>query len=342
VQAGGDAPIVTSLHDLLGALCEHDTHRDGALDIDEFGELLQHTEMAEAVLPRGEQLDSSRIARMFRRADADGDGQVDFNELFAYLQPARHRKHASVAPAARIDRKVLTPAVNLLGRVAVHLAGAEEEDDEEDEDLELYDDLGGGSGSEEEDREEERWKRVAEHRRRSKYEQARGRAEAKQRAEEGKRSREADAADVAALTKEGGDYIARLRANVQATVAAGYDDHTESLTPRAMRRLCRQVQRYDTSGDGRLDFDAFVQLCAKVVAASEGGVELSSLQLLALFSQADVTGIKSICASQWCWAREQLAAIVAQQTQAHQLRLAREAEASGKARKTLAITYSGR
>ena len=80
----------------------------------------------------------------------------------------------------------------------------------------------------------------------------------------------------------------------------------------------------------------------QVVAASEGGVELSSLQLLALFSQADVTGIKSICASQWCWAREQLAAIVAQQTQAHQLRLAREAEASGKARKTLAITYSGR
>ena len=48
-----------------------------------------------------------------------------------------------MAPAARIDRKVLTPAVNLLGRVAVHLAGAEEEDDEEYEDLELYDDLGG-------------------------------------------------------------------------------------------------------------------------------------------------------------------------------------------------------
>ena len=46
MQAGGDAPIVTSLHDLLGALCEHDTHRDGALDIDEFGELLQHTEVA--------------------------------------------------------------------------------------------------------------------------------------------------------------------------------------------------------------------------------------------------------------------------------------------------------
>jgi hypothetical protein len=104
------------------------------------------------------------------------------------------------------------------------------------------------------------------------------------------------------------------------------------------------MQRYDRSGEGRLSLDDFCILCERVAEAAvrgaadaagsdggaarsggekggeKGGEVLSRLQLMALFAQADVTGAHAICASQWAWARGQLAALLQTTIKAHEQR----------------------
>ena len=133
----------------------------------------------------------------------------------------------------------------------------------------------------------------------------------------------ADRTAAAALASEAA-YIDTITAQVGVSVAAGFVDHTRQLTPRALQRLYRQMQRYDRTGRGRLGWDGFQQLCARV-ASAQGDVELHQLQLMALFTQADVTGERAICASQWCWARAQLAGLLSKARQLDEQRAAREA-----------------
>jgi len=202
----------------------------------------------------------------------------------------------------------------------VHLAGAEraeaaggEEEDEEDEEILTLRTLA---------------KQAAERRR----EEARERAGARQLEEEQRRTRAVDQEDARALSVS--DYGSRLRAQVRRTVAGGYVDHTAALSPRALRRLCRQVQKFDKGGEGRLSFNDFCSLCTRV--AEVQSVKLNSMQLFALFTQADVTGEKAICASQWCWARGQLANLLTQQLRAQGAREERRRAAASTAQESKA------
>ena len=147
----------------------------------------------------------------------------------------------------------------------------------------------------------------------------------------------------------GRQYVEKINLRIAETTAAGYDDHTAQLTPRAHKQLCRQLQRYDRSGEGRLDLEDFCTLCAKVAEMAVAGGSsweeatqarspskqaeqpelISRLQMMALFSQADVTGAHNLCASQWAWARTQLAGLIEHQVK---VRKAREEQAAARAK----------
>jgi hypothetical protein len=176
-----------------------------------------------------------------------------------------------------------------------------------------------------------RWKRMAAATRRKRREEAAAKAFAAQAKLDADLARQADDSAARALSTE---YITKLQTAVMATVAAGYPDHTRTLSPEALQRLYCQIQRHDTSGTGRLHFADFERLCRKVMEHSNG-IELTRLQLLALFSQADTTGQKSLCASQWCRARAELALMLAQQAHAQQV-----CRANDSGEQLLALTYS--
>ena len=295
------APLRASWLQLPSADCDRlrQVDEEGSFVSDPKGESFDHV------------FDQGRVIRLFKRADADGDGAIDFNELFTYVQPTRNQRHAGVEPVTRLQ-KVLTPAAALLQDVAAHIASALT-DEAEDED------------------EAVRWKRVAAATRRKRLEEAAAKAFAAQAKVDADLARQADDSAARALSTE---YLTKLRTMVMGTVAAGYPDHTRTLSPEALQRLYCQIQRHDTSGTGRLHFADFERLCRKVMEHSNG-VELTRLQLLALFSQADVTGQKSICASQWCRARAELALMLAQQTHAQQL-----CKVNDSGEQLLALTYS--
>ena len=206
--------------------------------------------------------------------------------------------------------------------MAAHIASALTDEAEDEDEAEA---------AEGEDDEGVRWKRVAAATRRKRLEEAAAKAFAAQAKVDADLARQADDSAARALSTE---YLTKLRTMVMGTVAAGYPDHTRTLSPEALQRLYCQIQRHDTSGTGRLHFADFERLCRKVMEHSNG-VELTRLQLLALFSQADVTGQKSICASQWCRARAELALMLAQQTHAQQL-----CKVNDSGEQLLALTYS--
>jgi hypothetical protein len=136
--------------------------------------------------PKGESFehvfDRGRVVRLFNRADADGDGAVDFNELFTYVQPARNQKRAGVEPVTRLQ-KVLTPAAALLQNVAAHIASdglSALTDEAEDEAVEGEEDEG------------MRWKRVAAATRRKRREEAAAKAFAAQAKLDADLARQAD------------------------------------------------------------------------------------------------------------------------------------------------------
>ena len=305
------APLRASWLQLPSADCDRlrQVDEEGSFVSDPKGESFDHV------------FDQGRVIRLFKRADADGDGAIDFNELFTYVQPTRNQRHAGVEPATRLQ-KVLTPAAALLQDVAAHIASALTDEAEDEDEAEA---------AEGEDDEGVRWKRVAAATRRKRLEEAAAKAFAAQAKVDADLARQADDSAARALSTE---YLTKLRTMVMGTVAAGYPDHTRTLSPEALQRLYCQIQRHDTSGTGRLHFADFERLCRKVMEHSNG-VELTRLQLLALFSQADVTGQKSICASQWCRARAELALMLAQQTHAQQL-----CKVNDSGEQLLALTYS--
>ena len=305
------APLRASWLQLPSADCDRlrQVDEEGSFVSDPKGESFDHV------------FDQGRVIRLFKRADADGDGAIDFNELFTYVQPTRNQRHAGVEPVTRLQ-KVLTPAAALLQDVAAHIASALTDEAEDEDEAEA---------AEGEDDEGVRWKRVAAATRRKRLEEAAAKAFAAQAKVDADLARQADDSAARALSTE---YLTKLRTMVMGTVAAGYPDHTRTLSPEALQRLYCQIQRHDTSGTGRLHFADFERLCRKVMEHSKG-VELTRLQLLALFSQADVTGQKSICASQWCRARAELALMLAQQTHAQQL-----CKVNDSGEQLLALTYS--
>ena len=305
------APLRASWLQLPSADCDRlrQVDEEGSFVSDPKGESFDHV------------FDQGRAIRLFKRADADGDGAIDFNELFTYVQPTRNQRHAGVEPVTRLQ-KVLTPAAALLQDVAAHIASALTDEAEDEDEAEA---------AEGEDDEGVRWKRVAAATRRKRLEEAAAKAFAAQAKVDADLARQADDSAARALSTE---YLTKLRTMVMGTVAAGYPDHTRTLSPEALQRLYCQIQRHDTSGTGRLHFADFERLCRKVMEHSNG-VELTRLQLLALFSQADVTGQKSICASQWCRARAELALMLAQQTHAQQL-----CKVNDSGEQLLALTYS--
>ena len=319
------APLLSSWLHLPSADC------DRLRQVDEEGSFVSN--------PKGESFehvfDRGRVVRLFNRADADGDGAVDFNELFTYVQPARNQKRAGVEPVTRLQ-KVLTPAAALLQNVAAHIAseGLSALTDEAhiaSDGLSALTDEAEDEAVEGEEDEGMRWKRVAAATRRKRREEAAAKAFAAQAKLDADLARQADDSAARALSTE---YITKLQTAVMATVAAGYPDHTRTLSPEALQRLYCQIQRHDTSGTGRLHFADFERLCRKVMEHSNG-VELTRLQLLALFSQADATGQKSLCASQWCRARAELALMLAQQAHAQQV-----CRANDSGEQLLALTYS--
>ena len=305
------APLLSSWLHLPSADC------DRLRQVDEEGSFVSN--------PKGESFehvfDRGRVVRLFDRADADGDGAVDFNELFTYVQPAQNQKRAGVEPVTRLQ-KVLTPAAALLQNVAAHIAS---------DGLSALTDEAEAEAAEGEEAEGMRWQRVAAATRRKRREEAAAKAFAAQAKLDADLARQADDSAARALSTE---YITKLQTAVMATVAAGYPDHTRTLSPEALQRLYCQIQRHDTSGTGRLHFADFERLCRKVMEHSNG-VELTRLQLLALFSQADATGQKSLCASQWCRARAELALMLAQQAHAQQV-----CRANDSGEQLLALTYS--
>ena len=305
------APLRASWLQLPSADCDRlrQVDEEGSFVSDPKGESFDHV------------FDQGRVIRLFKRADADGDGAIDFNELFTYVQPTRNQRHAGVEPVTRLQ-KVLTPAAALLQDVAAHIASALTDEAEDEDEAEA---------AEGEDDEGVRWKRVAAATRRKRLEEAAAKAFAAQAKVDADLARQADDSAARALSTE---YLTKLRTMVMGTVAAGYPDHTRTLSPEALQRLYCQIQRHDTSGTGRLHFADFERLCRKVMEHSKG-VELTRLQLLALFSQADVTGQKSICASQWCRARAELALMLAQQAHAQQV-----CRANDSGEQLLALTYS--
>ena len=305
------APLRASWLQLPSADCDRlrQVDEEGSFVSDPKGESFDHV------------FDQGRVIRLFKRADADGDGAIDFNELFTYVQPTRNQRHAGVEPVTRLQ-KVLTPAAALLQDVAAHIASALTDEAEDEDEAEA---------AEGEDDEGVRWKRVAAATRRKRLEEAAAKAFAAQAKVDADLARQADDSAARALSTE---YLTKLRTMVMGTVAAGYPDHTRTLSPEALQRLYCQIQRHDTSGTGRLHFADFERLCRKVMEHSNG-VQLTRLQLLALFSQADVTGQKSICASQWCRARAELALMLAQQTHAQQL-----CKVNDSGEQLLALTYS--
>jgi hypothetical protein len=333
------APLLSPWLHLPSADC------DRLRQVDEEGSFVSN--------PKGESFehvfDRGRVVRLFNRADADGDGAVDFNELFTYVQPARNQKRAGVEPVTRLQ-KVLTPAAALLQNVAAHIAsdglsaltdeahiasdGLSALTDEAhiaSDGLSALTDEAEDEAVEGEEDEGMRWKRVAAATRRKRREEAAAKAFAAQAKLDADLARQADDSAARALSTE---YITKLQTAVMATVAAGYPDHTRTLSPEALQRLYCQIQRHDTSGTGRLHFADFERLCRKVMEHSNG-VELTRLQLLALFSQADATGQKSLCASQWCRARAELALMLAQQAHAQQV-----CRANDSGEQLLALTYS--
>ena len=305
------APLRASWLQLPSADCDRlrQVDEEGSFVSDPKGESFDHV------------FDQGRVIRLFKRADADGDGAIDFNELFTYVQPTRNQRHAGVEPVTRLQ-KVLTPAAALLQDVAAHIASALTDEAEDEDEAEA---------AEGEDDEGVRWKRVAAATRRKRLEEAAAKAFAAQAKVDADLARQADDSAARALSTE---YLTKLRTMVMGTVAAGYPDHTRTLSPEALQRLYCQIQRHDTSGTGRLHFADFERLCRKVMEHSNG-VELTRLQLLALFSQADATGQKSLCASQWCRARAELALMLAQQTHAQQL-----CKVNDSGEQLLALTYS--
>ena len=347
------APLLSPWLHLPSADC------DRLRQVDEEGSFVSN--------PKGESFehvfDRGRVVRLFNRADADGDGAVDFNELFTYVQPARNQKRAGVEPVTRLQ-KVLTPAAALLQNVAAHIAsdglsaltdeahiasdglsaltdeahiasdGLSALTDEAhiaSDGLSALTDEAEDEAVEGEEDEGMRWKRVAAATRRKRREEAAAKAFAAQAKLDADLARQADDSAARVLSTE---YITKLQTAVMATVAAGYPDHTRTLSPEALQRLYCQIQRHDTSGTGRLHFADFERLCRKVMEHSNG-VELTRLQLLALFSQADATGQKSLCASQWCRARAELALMLAQQAHAQQV-----CRANDSGEQLLALTYS--
>ena len=305
------APLRASWLQLPSADCDRlrQVDEEGSFVSDPKGESFDHV------------FDQGRVIRLFKRADADGDGAIDFNELFTYVQPTRNQRHAGVEPVTRLQ-KVLTPAAALLQDVAAHIASALTDEAEDEDEAEA---------AEGEDDEGVRWKRVAAATRRKRLEEAAAKAFAAQAKVDADLARQADDSAARALSTE---YLTKLRTMVMGTVAAGYPDHTRTLSPEALQRLYCQIQRHDTSGTGRLHFADFERLCRKVMEHSSG-VELTRLQLLALFSQADATGQKSLCASQWCRARAELALMLAQQAHAQQV-----CRANDSGEQLLALTYS--
>ena len=298
---------------LLSRFCSYDSSNTGALSLADFTVMLR-AELPLEALPQTASgahttvgsVDLTRIARMHERADVDGDGVVDFNEMFAYLRPVRQRRLASMTGAPQQERTA-TPAADLLNRVVVHLAGCDDDVEAVLEDLDPLiapmdkDRMVGHLHDHADGEEEPRWKRNARRHAMQRHRQ-KLQAHMAQQQEEGERRRyEHDVQDVMALSSDNDSYLHLLRSHVRTSVEAGLADHTAELTPRALRRLCRQVQRHDPKSSGRLDFDGFRQLCSDIIRSSGGSLVLSSLQLLALFSQADATGEKSLwCASLLC------------------------------------------
>ena len=221
--------------------------------------------------------------------------------------------------------------------------------------LSLNPDASGGSASEDDDfdsteDEEEEGARTLRTLAREAAERKRAEAlvaaSEKQRREESRSFKEKELRDEQALGRQ---YVEKINLRIAETTAAGYDDHTAQLTPRAHKQLCRQLQRYDRSGEGRLDLEDFCTLCAKVAEMAVAGGSsweeatqarspskqaeqpelISRLQMMALFSQADVTGAHNLCASQWAWARTQLAGLIEHQVK---VRKAREEQAAARAK----------
>jgi hypothetical protein len=150
-ESGASNAVADGALALLRRFCAHESSGTGALGLEDFSRLIRaELGTVEQREPQGlgahdtvrgagceahgpgsqahrqgagrEMIDDARAARMFQRADTNGDGAVDFNELFAYMHHTQGQTVDPMTPAQPAHRRNLTAASALMGQVAVHLA----------------------------------------------------------------------------------------------------------------------------------------------------------------------------------------------------------------------------
>ena len=119
--------IVNRVRSLLDQLLAVDTSESGALTVEDFAKLLRKGG-GKGLAAAAEGIDDTRAARMHARADVDGDGRVDFNELVHYMAPHQARKgtHKGAPGTSNQGRSGPAPSkqVNLLDQAKVHLTNS--------------------------------------------------------------------------------------------------------------------------------------------------------------------------------------------------------------------------
>jgi len=261
--------------------------------------------------------------RIFEKADLNSDGQLDFNEFFAYAYPHASSavgRSAAASSAPNAGRSAGTgPCRGADGVPGADASAAARNGRLLEQAGSLLRGKGGGDGDGDSDGDDEPWPDLAamasadgrelmntlldsSAARRTTQRQARLlEREASLAAD---REQTAAAATAAAAQSLSAEYLRKLTEGAADSVALLGRDHSAPLSPTTRSALQLQFRRFDLKNTGRLEFDEFSPLCNHL--AHGFGTTLSGLQLMSLFSEADLDGSHAVDFSEWCAFRPRL------------------------------------